>query len=82
MEELIPLGFGLLLGSVLGMVRPSLRLSVGAAMAVALGFTATVVTGEAEISWGYLLIDIPTVAVAAALGWMGARQVALLRGAR
>jgi hypothetical protein len=75
-EELIPLGFGLLLGSVLGMVRPSLRLSVGAAMAVALGFAATVVTGEAEVSWSYLLIDIPTVAVAAALGLMAARQLA------
>jgi hypothetical protein len=81
-DELIPLSFGLLLGSVLGTVRPSLRLSVGAAMVVALGFAATVVTGEAEVSWGYLLIDIPTVAVAAALGWAAARQLARFRGAR
>jgi hypothetical protein len=80
--EFIPLGFGFLLGNVLGVVRPSLRLSVGAAMAVALGVAATVVTGEAAVSWGYVLIDIPTVAVAAVLGWTAARQLAASRGAR
>ena len=50
MEELIPLGLGLLLGAVLGLIRPSLRLWAGAPVAVLLGATATVVTGEAEIS--------------------------------
>jgi hypothetical protein len=32
MQELIPLGCGLLLGAALGFVRPSIRLPVGAAL--------------------------------------------------
>jgi hypothetical protein len=81
MEELIPLGLGLLLGAVLGLVRPSLRLSAGAPVAVLLGATATIVTGEAEISWAYLLFDIPLVAVAATLGLAAGRALRRAREA-
>jgi hypothetical protein len=63
--ELLPLGCGLLLGVTLGRVRPALRLPLGAVLAVGLGFLATVVTGEAAISWAFVLIDIPIVAMAA-----------------
>lgn len=65
MAELIPAGCGFLLGAALGRVRVSLRLPLGAPLAVALGAFATVVTGEAMISWAFVLIDIPIVAVAA-----------------
>ena len=41
MQELIPFGCGLLLGAALGWVRPSIRLWVGAVLAVALGVAAT-----------------------------------------
>jgi len=45
-----------------------MRPAVGAALAIALGFTATVVTGEFASSWGYVLVDVPLVALAAFLG--------------
>jgi hypothetical protein len=68
MAELIPLGFGFLLGILLGLLRSSLRLPVGMVLAVALGTLATVVTGEAQISWGFVMVDIPIVAIGSALG--------------
>jgi hypothetical protein len=75
MQELIPLTAGLCLGAALGLIRPGLRLAVGAVMAVVLGFFATVITGEFRASWGYLLFDIPLVAVSAGLGWLAGRRV-------
>jgi hypothetical protein len=74
-QELFPLGCGLLLGAGLGWLRPSAPLPIGLVLAVALGVTATVVTGEFEISWSYLLIDIPLVAVAAVVGLLTTRAV-------
>ena len=75
MQELVPIALGLLLGATLGYVRPSIRLPVGAALAVALGVFATVVTGEAKLGWEYLLIDIPLVAVCAAAGLVAGRRL-------
>ena len=74
MEELVPLSFGLLLGCLLGFVRSSLRLPVGAMLAIALGVIATAVTGEASISWAFVLVDIPIVGIAAALGVLAGRR--------
>jgi hypothetical protein len=68
MQELFPLACGLVLGVFLGAVRPGMRLPVGAALAIVLGVLATVATGEFKTSWGYLLIDIPLVAIAAVAG--------------
>jgi hypothetical protein len=81
-QELVPLGLGLALGIGLGVLRPSLRLPVGALLAVCLGVLATLVTGEAEISWAFVLVDIPLVAVAAALGVMLGRRLRPLPHAR
>ena len=75
MQELFPLACGLLLGATLGFVRPSIRLPLGAALAVLLGVLATVVTGEFRLSSGYVLIDIPLVAFAAFLAFMAARAL-------
>jgi hypothetical protein len=75
MQELIPIGFGLVLGAALGFVRPSIRLPVGAALCVLCGTLATVVTGEFELSWGYLLVDIPLVALAAFLALVSVRRL-------
>lgn len=66
MQELLPIVSGLFLGSVLGLLRPSLRVPIGVALIVAFGVLATVVSGEYLISWSFLLIDIPLVAVSAA----------------
>jgi len=75
MQELIPIAWGLLLGAALGFVRPSIRLAVGAALCVVLGSLATVVTGEFKLSWGYLLVDIPLVALAAFLALVSVRHL-------
>jgi hypothetical protein len=75
MQELIPIGFGLVLGAALGGVRPAIRLPVGAALCVALGTLATVVTGEFKVSWEYLLVDIPLVVLAAFLALVTVRHL-------
>ncbi len=74
MQELFPLACGLLLGAALGFVRPTIRLPVGVCLAIVLGVLATVLTGEFKTSWGYVLVDIPLVAVAAILGLFAARH--------
>jgi hypothetical protein len=74
--ELLPLGCGLLLGVALGRLRPSLRLPVGTVLAVALGFLATAATGEAAISWAFVLIDIPIVALGALVVRLVERRLA------
>jgi hypothetical protein len=74
-QELIPIGSGLLLGAGLGFVRPTIRLPVGVVLSIVLGVLATVVTGEFKTSWSYLLIDIPLVAIAAILGLVAGRRV-------
>jgi hypothetical protein len=75
-QELYPILFGLILGAGLGFLRPSTRLPLGAGLAIVLGALATVVTGEFKLSWGYLLIDIPIVALAAVAGLLAGRRVA------
>jgi hypothetical protein len=75
MQELFPLFCGLLLGVGLGALRPGIRLPIGAALSVAFGVLATVVAGEFEISWSFVLVDIPEVAVAAFLGLTAVRQL-------
>ena len=66
MNEIFPVLAGVVVGLILGAVRPSLRLRIGIPLAVALGVTATVVSGELTIGWEYLLIDIPLVGMSAA----------------
>jgi len=67
-EELLPVASGFVIGLILGLLRPSVRVPIGAFLIVALGVLATVVSGEYRISWSFLLIDIPLVAVSAAAG--------------
>jgi hypothetical protein len=67
-QELLPIVSGLFLGSVLGLLRPSLRVPIGAVLIIAFGVLATLVSGEFLISWAFLLIDIPLVALSAVVG--------------
>jgi hypothetical protein len=62
-------------------VRPSLRLPVGIVLALAFGVLATVASGEYLISWSFLLIDVPLVAVCAVIGF-AATYFMRLRAAR
>jgi len=72
-QELLPILSGLCAGLLLGLLRPGMRLPVGVGLAVLLGTLATIITGEYRISWGFLLIDIPLVAVAAVISLVGVR---------
>jgi hypothetical protein len=67
-EELLPVASGLVIGLALGLLRPSLRVPIGVVLIIAFGVLATAVSGEYLISWSFLLIDIPLVAVSAAAG--------------
>lgn len=80
MQELLPLGAGLLLGMLLGVVKPALRLPLGVGLAAVLGLLATVVTGEARISWSYVLIDIPIVGIGAVIGVLTGQRLRRVSG--
>jgi hypothetical protein len=76
MGELIPITSGLIAGVLLGWSSRRRSWRVWLAVAVVLGVLATVVTGEWMTSWGFLLVDIPLVAVCAAAGFRLARWLA------
>lgn len=63
--ELFPVVCGLFVGSVLGLIRPSMRPWLGVLLAIGCGIVATLISGEFEVSWAFLLIDIPLVGVSA-----------------
>src|SRR5688572_20016295 len=74
-NEIFPIAAGLVVGGLLGFLRPTMRLPVGAAAAVVLGIVATIVSGEYRISWEYLLIDIPLVALASVASLVAGRSL-------
>ncbi len=77
MNELLPIASGIVLGAILAYLRPALRLSIEAALAILLGAIATVASGEFRVSWGYLLVDIALVAGSALASMRLARKVGL-----
>ena len=66
MPELFPIACGIAAGTLVGYLRPALRLPAGALLSIVLGTLATVISGEATVSWAFLAIDIPQVAICAA----------------
>jgi len=80
--ELFPIVAGLLCGLVLGSLTARWRVLVGLAFSVVAGVLATVMSGEWRISWAFLLIDIPLVAVSAVVGDLLSRSVVLRRADR
>jgi len=68
MHELLPTASGAVLAVLLKLLRPSLRVPAGTALVAALGTIATVASGEYELSWAFLAVDIPIVALSAAIG--------------
>lgn len=75
MNELFPISAGLAVGVVLALVAPRLRLGYGAVTALVLGTLATIVSGEYQIGWEFLLIDIPLVAISSVVGLTAVRGV-------
>ena len=78
MQELVPISSGIIIGVLLGLLRPSLRLPLGGSLIVVFGVLATVASGEFHITWAFLLIDIPLVALSAVASFYAVRR---LRGA-
>jgi hypothetical protein len=68
MNEVFPLLGGLVIGLLYrrGNLHPIAAVVAGLAVAV----TATVISDEYLISWGFLLVDIPLVLVSAAIGYL------------
>ena len=75
MNEIFPFVSGLALGALLGYLRPQTRIAVGALAAVAIGAVATIVSGEYQVGWDFLLVDIPLVALASMASFLALRQV-------
>ncbi|MEZ4523547.1 MAG: hypothetical protein R3A46_18165 [Thermomicrobiales bacterium] len=66
MGEIFPIAAGIALGMVaLRIMDVRLRAATIAVMSVVFGVIATAISGEALISWAFVLIDIPLVLVAA-----------------
>ena len=82
MSELFPIAAGLLCGLLLGTLTARRRVVVGLAFSVVAGILATVVSGEWRISWAFLLIDIPLVAVSAVVGDLLSRKLVLRQARR
>jgi hypothetical protein len=82
MEEVFPVGCGVVLGLVVTYLAPSgLRAWVLAIGSVLIGWTASWITGELAVSWLYLLVDVGQVLVAGALTWILALRWRRLVGA-
>jgi hypothetical protein len=81
MHEVFPVVAGMLLGFVaLRIDSTQLRVFVLATMSILLGVVATIISGEALISWAFVLIDIPLV-LASAVGVIVATYAWQHRGA-
>ena len=60
MNELVPISAGIVAGLIaLRFASMRLRTLVLVALSVAFGVGATIVTGEALVSWEFILVDIP-----------------------
>ena len=68
--ELLPVVIGFLVGSLLGFIHPSTRRWLGPALIAVSGGLVTVAMGEFQLSWAYLLIDVPLVALGASAGFV------------
>lgn len=81
MHEVFPVVAGMLLGfAALRIDSVGLRAFVIAIMSILLGVLATIISGEALISWAFVLIDIPLV-LASAVGVIVATYAWHHRGA-
>jgi hypothetical protein len=75
MQELVPILSGLVIGVLLNLLRPSLRLPLGGSLIVVFGILATVASGEFHVTWAFLLIDIPLVALSAVASFYAAQRL-------
>jgi hypothetical protein len=67
-QEFFPLMGGLVLGSLLGLLRTSARLRIGVLLTICIGLLATLASGEFRLHWGFVLLDISLVAASVVAG--------------
>ena len=79
MSEVFPLVAGLACGAILGGVPRTMPRATVALFPVAIGLIATIVSGEFRLTWGFLLVDIPSAGLAAAIGYATVRGQRLRR---
>ena len=84
MNEVFPIVAGAITGlAVLRIESTRLRVAVLAVLSVLLGMVATIASGEALLSWAFVLIDIPLVffsaiaAISVTYAWHRRRDVQL-----
>ena len=82
MTELFPILSGLACGVLLGSLTVRRPVLVGVLFSVVTGVLATVLAAEWQISWAFLLIDIPLVGMSAVIGDLLARGAVLRRTSR
>ena len=84
MEEIFPVGAGVVLGLVIAWLVPGrVRGWLLAIMSVVIGGTASWVSGELAVSWLYIPVDIAQALIAGALTWvLGLRWRRLVGSAR
>jgi len=75
MHEIFPIAAGLLVGALITRQGGWRAVILGAAAAVLVGFTATLISGEYQVGWEFLAIDIPGAALAIAAGWTARRML-------
>ena len=68
--DLLPASIGFVLGALLTRVGSRYRWWIGIALVLVLAASATVLSGEFLLSWGFLLVDIPLVGIATGLGFI------------
>jgi hypothetical protein len=67
-QEFFPLMGGLVLGSLLSLLRTSARLRIGVLLTICIGLLATLASGEFRLHWGFVLLDISLVAASVVAG--------------
>ena len=66
MQELFPFTVGMMIGALVQKIRrPGLRILTLVMLCIVSGLTASFISGELSVSWGFLTFD-------AALVWVGA----------
>ena len=84
MEEIFPVGSGVVLGLIVAyLISGRLRGWVLAVGSVVIGVTASWISGELEVTWLYILVDVGQALIAGSLTWIlalrGRRLVAIAR---
>jgi hypothetical protein len=74
-NEFFPVIAGVLIGLVMGGVTARKRPWSWLGLTVLFGLAATVLSGEYQVSWAYLLIDIPLVAGASVVAFLASREL-------